>query len=162
MALFLSSSLQCSVSCDDGVMERTVQCVAADGQESNGCSRDAMPDTRKVCKNPSCEYFKKTAAQRSRPPGLRAGQPNTSIKYDLTWCGHLRDLASSEKFMIRGKHQRFTVQCIYFPVVRWDFKEWVAFHFFWFDAVIFHTWLKSWIFACLPARVSTVWVPVLC
>ncbi|XP_035517600.1 A disintegrin and metalloproteinase with thrombospondin motifs 9-like [Morone saxatilis] len=44
----------CSVSCGDGVMERTVQCVAADGQESNKCSQDTMPEARKVCRNPSC------------------------------------------------------------------------------------------------------------
>uniref|UniRef100_A0A8C4IAA9 ADAM metallopeptidase with thrombospondin type 1 motif, 9 n=1 Tax=Dicentrarchus labrax TaxID=13489 RepID=A0A8C4IAA9_DICLA len=46
--------LQCSVSCGDGVMERTVQCVAANGQESNKCSQDTMPEARKVCRNPSC------------------------------------------------------------------------------------------------------------
>lgn len=44
----------CSVSCGDGVMERTVQCVSADGQERNRCSVDTMPEARKVCRNPSC------------------------------------------------------------------------------------------------------------
>ncbi|XP_054472137.1 A disintegrin and metalloproteinase with thrombospondin motifs 9-like [Anoplopoma fimbria] len=44
----------CSVSCGDGVMERTVQCVSADGQQSNRCSQDAMPEAREVCRNPSC------------------------------------------------------------------------------------------------------------
>ncbi|KAE8298082.1 A disintegrin and metalloproteinase with thrombospondin motifs 9 [Larimichthys crocea] len=44
----------CSASCGDGVMERTVQCVAVDGQESNRCSQDDMPEARKVCRNPSC------------------------------------------------------------------------------------------------------------
>ncbi|KAM7423138.1 hypothetical protein PAMA_010928 [Pampus argenteus] len=42
----------CSASCGDGVMERTVQCVSADG--GNRCSLDAMPEARKVCRNPSC------------------------------------------------------------------------------------------------------------
>ncbi|XP_015240797.1 PREDICTED: A disintegrin and metalloproteinase with thrombospondin motifs 9 [Cyprinodon variegatus] len=44
----------CSVSCGDGVMERTVQCVSTDGHEGNGCSADEEPDNRKVCSNPSC------------------------------------------------------------------------------------------------------------
>ncbi|KAM4588255.1 A disintegrin and metalloproteinase with thrombospondin motifs 9 isoform 1-T1 [Odontesthes bonariensis] len=44
----------CSVSCGDGAMLRTVQCVSADGHEGNTCSRDEMPDTRKLCRNPSC------------------------------------------------------------------------------------------------------------
>uniref|UniRef100_A0A3Q3FHS5 ADAM metallopeptidase with thrombospondin type 1 motif, 9 n=1 Tax=Kryptolebias marmoratus TaxID=37003 RepID=A0A3Q3FHS5_KRYMA len=38
----------CSVSCGDGVMERTAWCVSADGQESNRCSPDAMPNTREI------------------------------------------------------------------------------------------------------------------
>lgn len=142
-------------------MERTVQCVAADGQESNRCSQDDMPEARKVCRNPSCEYYKKSAA---RLPGLRTGQVKASISYGLTRSGHLRDLAWSEIFMIRGKHQRFTVQCIYFPMVGWDFKEWVAFGFLWFNAAICHTWLNSWNFcvhACTcvciqPERLSWV------
>lgn len=46
-----------------------------------------------------------------------------------TWSGHLRDLASGEIFMIWGKLQSFTVWCIYFPTVGWDFKERVAFGF---------------------------------
>ncbi|XP_026161930.1 A disintegrin and metalloproteinase with thrombospondin motifs 9 [Mastacembelus armatus] len=46
----------CSVSCGDGVMERTVQCVSADGQESSGCTLDTMPKARKVCRNPSCNF----------------------------------------------------------------------------------------------------------
>ncbi|XP_037107672.1 A disintegrin and metalloproteinase with thrombospondin motifs 9 [Syngnathus acus] len=44
----------CSASCGDGVMERAVQCVKADGQRSKKCSLDAMPETRKVCRNLSC------------------------------------------------------------------------------------------------------------
>uniref|UniRef100_A0A665UA60 ADAM metallopeptidase with thrombospondin type 1 motif, 9 n=1 Tax=Echeneis naucrates TaxID=173247 RepID=A0A665UA60_ECHNA len=65
--------LQCSVSCDDGVMERSVQCVSAHGQESNRCSLDAKPEARQVCRNPSCEYCKKTAAlyQRTELQRLR-------------------------------------------------------------------------------------------
>uniref|UniRef100_A0A665UAA7 ADAM metallopeptidase with thrombospondin type 1 motif, 9 n=1 Tax=Echeneis naucrates TaxID=173247 RepID=A0A665UAA7_ECHNA len=68
--------LQCSVSCDDGVMERSVQCVSAHGQESNRCSLDAKPEARQVCRNPSCEYCKKTAAlyQRTELQRLRVGQ----------------------------------------------------------------------------------------
>uniref|UniRef100_A0A665U9L4 ADAM metallopeptidase with thrombospondin type 1 motif, 9 n=1 Tax=Echeneis naucrates TaxID=173247 RepID=A0A665U9L4_ECHNA len=63
----------CSVSCDDGVMERSVQCVSAHGQESNRCSLDAKPEARQVCRNPSCEYCKKTAAlyQRTELQRLR-------------------------------------------------------------------------------------------
>uniref|UniRef100_A0A3B5RBG7 ADAM metallopeptidase with thrombospondin type 1 motif, 9 n=1 Tax=Xiphophorus maculatus TaxID=8083 RepID=A0A3B5RBG7_XIPMA len=38
----------CSVSCGDGVAERTVQCVSADGRESNRCSPSEEPDSRKV------------------------------------------------------------------------------------------------------------------
>uniref|UniRef100_A0A3Q0RHB0 ADAM metallopeptidase with thrombospondin type 1 motif 9 n=1 Tax=Amphilophus citrinellus TaxID=61819 RepID=A0A3Q0RHB0_AMPCI len=45
----------CSVSCGDGVMKRTVQCVSAGGQKSEGCSPDVMPEAKKVCRNPSCE-----------------------------------------------------------------------------------------------------------
>ncbi|XP_033822134.1 A disintegrin and metalloproteinase with thrombospondin motifs 9-like [Periophthalmus magnuspinnatus] len=41
----------CSVSCGVGVMERTVQCVAADGQEGHRCSPDVMPDSKKSCRN---------------------------------------------------------------------------------------------------------------
>ncbi|KAM3877911.1 A disintegrin and metalloproteinase with thrombospondin motifs 9-like [Diretmus argenteus] len=44
----------CSVSCGDGVMERPVQCVSADGQESNRCPLDAVPEARKACRNPNC------------------------------------------------------------------------------------------------------------
>lgn len=55
--------LQCSVSCGDGVMERTVQCVAADGQESNRCSQEDKPETRKACRNPNCKYQKKTVSK---------------------------------------------------------------------------------------------------
>ncbi|XP_062300498.1 A disintegrin and metalloproteinase with thrombospondin motifs 9-like [Scomber scombrus] len=44
----------CSSSCGDGLMERTVQCMSADGQDRNGCSLNAMPEARKVCRNPSC------------------------------------------------------------------------------------------------------------
>uniref|UniRef100_A0A3B4VJ60 ADAM metallopeptidase with thrombospondin type 1 motif 9 n=1 Tax=Seriola dumerili TaxID=41447 RepID=A0A3B4VJ60_SERDU len=44
----------CSASCDDGVMERSVQCVSADGQETSRCSLDAKPEARQVCRNPSC------------------------------------------------------------------------------------------------------------
>lgn len=127
--------LQCSASCGDGVMERTVQCVAADGQESNRCSRDAMPEAREVCRNPSCEYCEKTAALLTKVKATRVTYrpsectPNSSIRYGLTWSGHLRDSAFSEIFMIRSKHQTFTVQAIYFPTVGWDIKEWVAFSF---------------------------------
>ncbi|KAM4613394.1 A disintegrin and metalloproteinase with thrombospondin motifs 9-like [Polymixia lowei] len=44
----------CSVSCGDGVMERTVQCLPADGQQINKCSLDVVPEARKSCSNPSC------------------------------------------------------------------------------------------------------------
>uniref|UniRef100_A0AAQ4QNA1 ADAM metallopeptidase with thrombospondin type 1 motif, 9 n=1 Tax=Gasterosteus aculeatus aculeatus TaxID=481459 RepID=A0AAQ4QNA1_GASAC len=46
----------CSVSCGDGVMERTVQCWPADGRPRNRCSRDTMPETREVCRNPNCHF----------------------------------------------------------------------------------------------------------
>uniref|UniRef100_A0A3P8V006 ADAM metallopeptidase with thrombospondin type 1 motif 9 n=1 Tax=Cynoglossus semilaevis TaxID=244447 RepID=A0A3P8V006_CYNSE len=46
----------CSVSCGDGVMERTVRCVSTDGQEGSTCPLDTRPEARKVCKNPSCKY----------------------------------------------------------------------------------------------------------
>uniref|UniRef100_A0A673A2V3 ADAM metallopeptidase with thrombospondin type 1 motif, 9 n=1 Tax=Sphaeramia orbicularis TaxID=375764 RepID=A0A673A2V3_9TELE len=52
-------SLQCSVSCGDGVMERTVQCVSAHGQETSRCSTDTIPEARKACRNPTCEYTRK-------------------------------------------------------------------------------------------------------
>ncbi|XP_077458454.1 A disintegrin and metalloproteinase with thrombospondin motifs 9 [Stigmatopora argus] len=45
---------ECSASCGDGVMERVVQCVTADGQLSKKCSLDVMPEARKVCTNLSC------------------------------------------------------------------------------------------------------------
>ncbi|XP_029990964.1 A disintegrin and metalloproteinase with thrombospondin motifs 9 isoform X1 [Sphaeramia orbicularis] len=44
----------CSVSCGDGVMERTVQCVSAHGQETSRCSTDTIPEARKACRNPTC------------------------------------------------------------------------------------------------------------
>uniref|UniRef100_A0A8C4IAI7 ADAM metallopeptidase with thrombospondin type 1 motif, 9 n=1 Tax=Dicentrarchus labrax TaxID=13489 RepID=A0A8C4IAI7_DICLA len=81
--------LQCSVSCGDGVMERTVQCVAANGQESNKCSQDTMPEARKVCRNPSCEYCEKTAAlfTKVKARGLHRGQLNSTIRLnDPTQC----------------------------------------------------------------------------
>uniref|UniRef100_A0AAX7V026 GON domain-containing protein n=1 Tax=Astatotilapia calliptera TaxID=8154 RepID=A0AAX7V026_ASTCA len=45
----------CSVTCGDGVTARTVQCVSAGGQKSDGCSPDVMPEAKKVCRNPNCE-----------------------------------------------------------------------------------------------------------
>nr|XP_019942000.1 PREDICTED: A disintegrin and metalloproteinase with thrombospondin motifs 9 [Paralichthys olivaceus] len=45
---------ECSVNCGNGVMERTVQCLSADGQESSRCSPDAKPEAREVCRNPNC------------------------------------------------------------------------------------------------------------
>uniref|UniRef100_A0A3B3BTR9 ADAM metallopeptidase with thrombospondin type 1 motif, 9 n=1 Tax=Oryzias melastigma TaxID=30732 RepID=A0A3B3BTR9_ORYME len=45
---------ECSVSCGDGVMERMVHCVSGDGQESNRCSVDAMPEAQKKCRKPNC------------------------------------------------------------------------------------------------------------
>lgn len=50
--------LQCSESCGDGLMERTVQCVTADGQKSTRCSLDATPEAVQFCRNPSCEYMR--------------------------------------------------------------------------------------------------------
>ncbi|XP_061542969.1 A disintegrin and metalloproteinase with thrombospondin motifs 9 isoform X3 [Phycodurus eques] len=44
----------CSASCGDGAMERAVQCGTSDGQQSNRCSLDAMPEAKKVCRNLSC------------------------------------------------------------------------------------------------------------
>ncbi|KAM6927810.1 A disintegrin and metalloproteinase with thrombospondin motifs 9-like [Xenentodon cancila] len=44
----------CSASCGDGLMERSVECMTADGQGSDRCSRGAMPDTRQVCRKASC------------------------------------------------------------------------------------------------------------
>lgn len=47
---------QCSANCGEGVMERLVQCLA-DGHETHGCSQDHKPEARKVCRNPSCEFW---------------------------------------------------------------------------------------------------------
>ena len=69
-----SPPLQCSASCGDGVMERTVQCVSADGQESNRCPQDAMPEARKDCRNPSCECCEKTAALLTKVKATRVTQ----------------------------------------------------------------------------------------
>lgn len=44
----------CSASCGEGVMERAVSCVSADGQEGRRCPRDATPEARKVCRSPTC------------------------------------------------------------------------------------------------------------
>uniref|UniRef100_A0A8C5FZ01 ADAM metallopeptidase with thrombospondin type 1 motif, 9 n=1 Tax=Gouania willdenowi TaxID=441366 RepID=A0A8C5FZ01_GOUWI len=52
---------QCSVSCGNGLMERTVQCVSADGQESSRCPQSPMPEARKVCRNPNCECCKEAS-----------------------------------------------------------------------------------------------------
>lgn len=71
--------LQCSASCGDGVMERTVQCVSADGQETNRCSQGAIPEARKVCRNPSCESCEKTAA-------LLTKVEATGVKHRPTEC----------------------------------------------------------------------------
>uniref|UniRef100_A0AAR2JEP4 Peptidase M12B domain-containing protein n=1 Tax=Pygocentrus nattereri TaxID=42514 RepID=A0AAR2JEP4_PYGNA len=47
--------LQCSVSCGEGWMERSVQCVSAEGDLSDECPSTSRPEGRKTCSNPSCE-----------------------------------------------------------------------------------------------------------
>lgn len=110
----------------------------------------------------NCCWWTKVKAARVRH-GSAEWISNSCIRYDLTWSSHLQDLALSEIFMIRGKHQRFTVQHIYFPTVGWDIKERVAFRFLWFDAAICHTWLNSWnlcVHACTCVCIQPT--PVLC
>ncbi|XP_037388444.1 A disintegrin and metalloproteinase with thrombospondin motifs 9 [Pygocentrus nattereri] len=44
----------CSVSCGEGWMERSVQCVSAEGDLSDECPSTSRPEGRKTCSNPSC------------------------------------------------------------------------------------------------------------
>lgn len=48
---WLSSSLQCSVSCGIGVMHRSVQCLTNEDQPSHLCPADTKPEERKTCRN---------------------------------------------------------------------------------------------------------------
>ncbi|XP_062325813.1 A disintegrin and metalloproteinase with thrombospondin motifs 9 [Osmerus eperlanus] len=43
----------CSVSCGEGVMERTVQCTS-EGRGGQTCLSNTKPESRKVCSNPAC------------------------------------------------------------------------------------------------------------
>ncbi|KAJ7983793.1 hypothetical protein DPEC_G00371300, partial [Dallia pectoralis] len=44
----------CSVTCGEGIMMRTVQCVSAEGQTTGSCPSDTQPDDRKSCSSPAC------------------------------------------------------------------------------------------------------------
>lgn len=66
-------SLQCSVSCGDGVMERTVQCVSPGRQDSRGCSPESKPEARKVCGNPSCECLQTHSHRTTEVRGMFCG-----------------------------------------------------------------------------------------
>uniref|UniRef100_A0A6Q2YCM6 ADAM metallopeptidase with thrombospondin type 1 motif, 9 n=1 Tax=Esox lucius TaxID=8010 RepID=A0A6Q2YCM6_ESOLU len=45
----------CSVTCGEGVMMRTVQCVSVEGLAIGACPSDAKPEARKSCSSPACE-----------------------------------------------------------------------------------------------------------
>ncbi|XP_076845270.1 A disintegrin and metalloproteinase with thrombospondin motifs 9 [Brachyhypopomus gauderio] len=45
----------CSVSCGQGWMERSVQCVRAEGDLGDKCPPTSRPEGRKTCSNPSCD-----------------------------------------------------------------------------------------------------------
>uniref|UniRef100_A0A8D3C4X6 ADAM metallopeptidase with thrombospondin type 1 motif 9 n=1 Tax=Scophthalmus maximus TaxID=52904 RepID=A0A8D3C4X6_SCOMX len=95
--------LQCSASCGDGEMERTVQCVSADGQESNGCSPDAKPEARKVCRNPSCEYCEKTAAQ-----GYRGGGQLNASQIPVYCAGMQTETPQEYLTLVMGEGENFS------------------------------------------------------
>ncbi|XP_029103687.1 A disintegrin and metalloproteinase with thrombospondin motifs 9 isoform X2 [Scleropages formosus] len=44
----------CSVTCGEGVTERTVQCVTSEGKESSQCPTLTKPEGRKACSGPPC------------------------------------------------------------------------------------------------------------
>ncbi|XP_072571069.1 A disintegrin and metalloproteinase with thrombospondin motifs 9 isoform X2 [Paramormyrops kingsleyae] len=44
----------CSVTCGEGVSERTVQCVTSDGEDSEGCPPQDKPEGRRRCSSPPC------------------------------------------------------------------------------------------------------------
>lgn len=103
-------ALQCSVSCGDGVMERTVQCWPADGRPRNRCSRDTMPETREVCRNPNCEYCEAN------------GLPECT--HYSAWLVFIIS-ACSEIFILRVKLSLRSVKihCLYCTLV--EITEWV-------------------------------------
>ncbi|XP_076123623.1 A disintegrin and metalloproteinase with thrombospondin motifs 9 [Alosa pseudoharengus] len=62
----------CSVTCGEGWMERTLQCVTAEGEASDRCPVSARPQARKACGNPSCHL----------PRSCREAQSLSSILVD--------------------------------------------------------------------------------
>uniref|UniRef100_A0A8C7ZK55 ADAM metallopeptidase with thrombospondin type 1 motif, 9 n=1 Tax=Oryzias sinensis TaxID=183150 RepID=A0A8C7ZK55_9TELE len=91
--------LQCSVSCGDGVMERMVHCVSADGQESNRCSEDAMPETQKLCRKPSCDFH-------FRPLFLRFYHPVSPLQ---VFCAGMQTEAPQEYITLAtGEGENFS------------------------------------------------------
>lgn len=44
----------CSVTCGEGVMERSVRCVSAGSRDSDRCPSDRKPEQRKACISPAC------------------------------------------------------------------------------------------------------------
>ncbi|MBN3308697.1 ATS9 metalloproteinase, partial [Amia calva] len=46
----------CSATCGEGVTERTVQCLTADGKNSDECPPSGKPEDTKVCRLLACEF----------------------------------------------------------------------------------------------------------
>ncbi|XP_056131168.1 A disintegrin and metalloproteinase with thrombospondin motifs 9-like isoform X2 [Lampris incognitus] len=101
----------CSVSCGDGVMERTVQCVLADGQESSRCPSNTMPEAMKACSNPNCHLPASCAdIQRMNGP-LPDGEHFISIqgKALKVYCAGMQTERPQEYITLRtGEGENFS------------------------------------------------------
>ncbi|KAM9813380.1 A disintegrin and metalloproteinase with thrombospondin motifs 9 [Neosynchiropus ocellatus] len=82
----------CSASCGDGLMERTVQCLSADGQESSSCPLEATPEARKVCRSPTCHLPTSCRDVRSLNGPLPDGEHLLNIRGKAlkVYCAGLR------------------------------------------------------------------------
>lgn len=145
-------------------MERLVQCVAADGQESHGCSQDNKPEARNVCRNPNCEYCdsQKKPCCFKKLPGLQRGQKNCSIRCGVMWSGHPRERASGEIFMFIGKHQRLSSVC---ASLHWDGtsnRQWLFFVFDLMQQFAALDLTPEIFCACMHMCLCTAWVLALC
>ncbi|KAL0978547.1 hypothetical protein UPYG_G00171970 [Umbra pygmaea] len=82
----------CSVTCGDGVMERTVQCVSAEGPGSGSCPLDAKPEVSKPCSRPAC-HLPTSCGDVQRLSGLQPDGDqflNIQGKPIKVYCAHMQ------------------------------------------------------------------------